>query len=336
MTSDIHTLLNKAIKQPPDMFYQNFIANGALTDYQVVDIDEMPFCSVYSFVALNSDKGTEFSDFYLRNYADEIISERFKIHHDVSPKEIARLTALCPELNRLLFKDEWNAITDCNSTEDFEKYLSVNAGQCEELDLYARYQISLKENSFFEDFNTVLTKYGNSLLFNIDELKKKCHVINGINIMWNDVISDEQKDVITSILERLKIAGSNFVLNKPITNKQFHIIVNNYSLNMLNRLCDDLDEPATVSYYDAEKFVKTLQRLTSITPYLLSPDIIIKSPFLKPNSKKQFEDLLEWCNGEDVEDCTSAIIHDSSRGYKQGEVRISKNAFATFRITILK
>lgn len=333
MAYDIHTLLNKAIKQP-DMFYQNFIANEAVTDYQVVPIDEMPFCSVYSFVFLNSDKGTELSDVFLKNYAEDIFSERDKIHDDLPLAEFARLISLCPILNRFLFKDEWNVIRECNSIEDFKSYLSENAGRCEEFDLYAKYQISQKENTFFEDYNTVLTKYYNSILFDIDALKKKCPVINGIQIMWNDLISDDQKDAITSILEGFEKVGSEFVLNKPITNKQFLIIANNFGLNTINRLYDKLEEPVTVSYYDTAKFIESLQKLASITPYLLSPDIIKKNPLIKPNSKKTFAALLEWCNSEDEEECASAIILDSSRGYNQAEVRISKNAFATFRITI--
>lgn len=333
MAYDIHTLLNKAIKQP-DMFYQNFIANEAVTDYQVVPIDEMPFCSVYSFVFLNSDKGTELSDAFLKNYAEDIFSERDKIHDDVPLAEFARLTSLCPKLNRFLFKDEWNVIKKCNSIEDFKRYLSENAGRCEEFDLYAKYQISLIENCFFEDFNTVLTKYNNSILFNIDELKKKCHVVNGINIMWNDIISDEQKDVITSILEDLEIIGSDFVMKKPITKKQFYIITNNYSLNTLNRICDNLEEPATVSYYDSEKFIESLRRLVSITPDILSSAMLRKSLPIKSTSKRDFVDLLEWCKSESREEYASAIIFDSSRGKTPMELRISKNAFAIFRITI--
>ncbi|MBO5629666.1 MAG: hypothetical protein J5965_11405 [Aeriscardovia sp.] len=334
MAYDIHTLLKKAIKQP-DMFFQNFIANEAVTEYQVVSIDEMPFCSVYSFVCLNSEKGTDLSDNYLKDYEEDIISERDKIIEDVSPKELTRLTSLCPELNRLLFKDEWDAITNSHDIEDYKRYLSVYAGRCDEFDLYAKYQISLIENCFFEDFNTVLTKYNNSILFNIDELKKKCHVVNGINIMWNDIISDEQKDVITSILEDLEIIGSDFVMKKPITKKQFYIITNNYSLHTLNRICDNLEEPVTVSYYDTEKFVESLQRLASITPYLLSSAMIRKSPPIKSTSKRNFVDLLEWCKSESRGKNASAIIFDSSRGKMPMELRVSKNAFALFRISIL-
>lgn len=333
MAYDIRNLLNKAIKQP-DMFYQNYIASGALADYQIVSVDEMPFCCVYSFVFLNSDKGTEFSDLFLKNYAEDILSERDKIHDDVPLAEFAKLTSLCPKLNKFLFRDEWNVIKKCNSIEDFKSYLSENAGRCEEFDLYAKYQISQKENSFFEDYNTVLKKYYNSVLFDISALKKKCYVINGIPIMWNDMISDEQKDAITSILEGFEKVGSEFALSKPITNKQFHIIANNYGLNMLNRLHDDLGEPAIVSYYDTEKFVNSLKRLASITSYLLSPDIIIKSQLEKPDVRNLFVDLLEWRNSEDIVECAYAIFLDSSRGYKQSKVMIPKNSYATFRITI--
>lgn len=333
MAYDIQTLLNKAIAQP-DMFYQNFIANEAVTDYQVVSIDEMPFSSVYSFVFLNSEKGKEFSDIFLRNYSEEIISERNKINGDVSPQELARLTTLCPILNSLLFKDEWNAILNCNSIEDFKQYLSDNFGCCEEFDLYAKYQISQKENSFFEDFNTVLTKYYNSVLFDIKELKRKCDVINGIHVMWNDNISGNQKDAITSILEEFVKKGSDFILNKPITKKQFYVITNNFKLDTLNRICDDLEKPAIVSYYDAERFIESLQRLASIKSFLLSPSMIKSSLPVMSKCKTEFVDLLEWCKSEGGVEYAFAISLDVSRVNKHAEVKISKKAFATFRITI--
>lgn len=333
MTYDIRTLLNKAMKQP-DMFYQNYIANGAVTNYQMVSIDDMPFCSVYSFVFLNSEKDEAISEIFVRNYSEEIISERDKINDDVSPQDLARLTSLCPKLNGLLFKDEWDAIKKCNSIEDFKNYLSENSGCCEEFDLYAKYQISQKENSFFEEFNTVLTKYYNSILFDIDELKNKCHVINGIHIMWNDKISGDQKDVITSILEEFENVGSDFIINKAITKQQFYVITNNYSLSTLRRICDCLEEPAIVSYYDAEKFVDSLQRLASVKTFLLSPCMIKASLPIMPKSKTEFVDLLEWCKNEGGEEYAFAINLDTSRVNKHAEVRISKKAFATFRITI--
>lgn len=317
----------------PDMFYHNFIANEAVTDYQIVSIDKMPFCSVYSFVCLNSDRGTEYANNFLKLYAENIVSERKNIDGDMFSKEFAKLTTLCPELNRLFFKEEWNAIKECNSIDDFKNYLRDNSGCCEEFDLYAKYQISQKENSFFEDYNTILTKYYKSVLFDIDELKKKCHVINGIQIMWNDMISDDQKVAIASILDGIENVGNDFVLYKPITKKHFHIITNNYSLNTLNRICDNLEEPAIVSYYDTEKFMESLHRLASIKPSLLSPGIIKLSLPIMSNSKMEQMDLLEWCKGDNGEEYASAIIYGSPGRNMQTEVRISKNAFGIFRIT---
>lgn len=322
--SDAHiqTALDK-----PELFYHNILANLESNDSLLLN-DAIPFTSVYSFL-YNQEVDEGYLAEFTRRYTIEIEKECSNVSKDnIEIKEMAIKNHF---IRNLLYREEFKILKKCDNCTKYERYISNYGGICEEFDLYAKYKIACEKRTPFPYFNKVIESYPNSDLFDIHDLKQKCHSINGFHVLWSDNVDEHQKDVVTHILNDM-IPTSNGMchyIKTPITKKQWCIVCKVLDPNSIETLFSQGDTSMICTYGDCLQFIKAFQYITSIAVRLLTYEEIHKSQDYEVINKEQI--IYEWCH-EGETDCPNVAIYKQSPS--KAEKKVDYLSFATFRLTI--
>lgn len=86
------------------------------------------------------------------------------------------------QLRDLLFSEQKAVLDRCISAYDYEAFLKTNPYQ--EFSLFARYRLSLINNTPFNEAKTAIDRFPNSDILPIKEIKTLFQEVNGFHFMW--------------------------------------------------------------------------------------------------------------------------------------------------------
>lgn len=319
----------------PVMFYYNILENIDCEtaehnerDAEIILLDGCPFISVYYFLS-NIDIAPNYINDFKEFYSDNLKSECANISREDS--EIQQIVKSNVYLRNLIFKKEYEYLLQCDNCSSFENYLNAYGGICEEFDLYAKYKIAIEKRIDFPYFQKIISSYCKSDLFDIDALKQRCQDIYGFHVFWSDNVLPSQKEVITQLLKDMKyLSGNNlYILKTPISKKQWSIVTNSLSSDILKIVMHNIDSPMICTKEECIHFLNSFQSLTGISARLLNLQEI-QHCFTKENDPNSCC-MFEWYAEEDTNSPQITIHSQSSFGINSV---VNNLVYATFRVII--
>ena len=311
----------------PELFYHNILVNVDSNDSLLLN-DSIPYTSVYLFLN-DQETGKSSLEVYIQRYTMELQEECSKVSKD--NVEIKKMANKSHFVRNLIYKKELEILLSCDNCSKYENYISDYGGVCEEFDLYAKYKIACQKRKPFPYYNQVIISYPNSDLFDINDLKQKCHIINGIHVLWSDNANEHQKAIITQIINGLvpSLNGGGYFMKEPVTKKQWCIVCGVLSKNNVDTLFPNVDTSIICTYADCLQFINAFQNITSVAVRLTNLDVIKQSINNKIFIEKQIS--YEWFLEDETSSYNVAV-------YKHSPFRIEKTvdylSYATFRLTI--
>lgn len=311
----------------PELFYHNVLVNLDSNDSLLLN-DSIPFTSVYLFL---NDQETDKSylDEFIHRYTMELQEECSLVSKD--NVEIKKMVLKSHFVRNLIHKKELEILLSCDNCSKYENYISEYGGICEEFDLYAKYKIACEKRKPFPYYNKVIISYPNSDLFDINDFKQKCHIINGIHVLWSDNANEHQKAIVTEIINGLvpSLNDDGYFMKEPVTKKQWYIVCGVLSLNNVDNLVSNVDTSMICTYADCLQFINAFQNITSVAVRLTNLNVIKQSVNNRIFIDKQIS--YEWFIGDETASHSIVV-------YKHSPFKIEKTvdylSYATFRLTI--
>ena len=318
-----HTEISDAIKDPL-YYYSNFLLNkSSSSDIEVICIDSIKFTCVYYWLYQVSIGDNQSLIEYKKRYDPELIKECSFINNE-DGVEYSCLIKKCPDIRDYIYKSEREYLDSCKSIDEYMSFLKSNP-RCREFELFAKYKISEIKGSRYLEYQETLRDYFNSDIFgidNINNINNNCEYINKLPIMWIDSISEEQKNILKSILSSMLIDNDIYTSKNYIRKAEYITLLYGTKANVINKIIEDSNVFVDLSFLEIELLSNQIERFIG---YKLS---LPKIELLDKYSLRDTESPLEWCS----EDGYKVNILKGDKIYNLNEFK--GNIYAKLRITI--
>lgn len=281
MMDSMKERIEKILKKEPEEIFYNYILEGDFDDYSlpIIYIDGAHLCyiTIYYLLLLLEKKNILSKDrcpAFFRKYQKNIKIEISILQNNKKNIELVEVVKKCPEIRDLVYSDERKALDKCNSLKDFNEYLFTYSENCREFVLYAKYKISQIKEERFKEIGEVLRDFRESDIFDIKGLESKCQTINGIHVMWSDLVISNPtllkclREIVNSLVlipsSGSALINNDFYISKYlITIGQWNSIFN-LERHVLHKSEEILMRPVNVSYAEVISFIKIMNKMTCL------------------------------------------------------------------------
>ncbi len=282
--SDMKNKIDIALDDP-QRYFKNFLMHRDENNPTNVPIlEEYLYCCVWAFVFTCVDGQKELSVEYYELYQEEIDDEirKLKAIKDSNNKTLKSLTKY-PIIRDLVYSKEKEILLEqCNSVEDFEEYIQNYGESCREFFLYAKYRKTLlnaDKNNNFVEFAEVIHSFPYSDLFDIELLKGQCIQINGLIVYFPSNISTAKREVITSLIKRLRkvtlLDGTLIYIADCPLNKYEIVILRNYDYSIIRDILSEPKLPQLLAASDVNNISMNLSSLSGLNWSLPNKDLSV-------------------------------------------------------------
>ena len=183
------------------------------------------------------------------------------------------------EIRDLIYSDDRDVLNECETADDYNNFIERHPNTYKEFLLAAKYKYSILAKSVFSDVAEVLKLFPNSELIEVEDIKRRCVEINGLQVMYNDEVLQDNflKDFLNSFIKSLvkvEDAGKEtcrYILDRYITKEDYMRIM--YSKEYwIVRLIEDGESESQIG--TLKEFTRLVNRLIQMTGLKFAiPDI---------------------------------------------------------------
>lgn len=308
----------------PVYFYSNFLLNqSSSNDIEVVCIDSIKYTCVFFWLYQVSISNNQSLIEYKKRYKKEICKEcSFIYNEDVT--EYSSLIKKCSDIRDYIYKSEKEYLDSCKSIDEYMSFLQSNP-RCREFELYAKYKISEIKGSRYSEYQETLRDFSNSNIFGLDtinNIKSNCEYVNKLPIMWIDSISEEQKNILKSILSSMLIDNDIHISKNYLRKVEYITLLYGTKADVINNIIEDNNAFVDLSFSEIELLSNQIERFIGYKLSLPNIDLLDKY------SLRETKSPLEWCS----EDGHKVNIITVDKIYSLNKLR--GNIYAKLRITI--
>ncbi|MBQ0141999.1 MAG: hypothetical protein KBT06_04245 [Prevotellaceae bacterium] len=276
---------------------------------------------LYLWDCLFYNEGFVYNAEYLwknENHKKALISKiRESIEEGLDDYLYSILFTICyhwPEIRDLIYSDDKYALNECETAGDYKNFIDKHPNTYKEFLLAAKYKYSILTKSVFSDVAEVLKLFPNSELIGVEDIKRRCVEINGLQVMYDDEVLQDKflKEFLNSFIKSLakvEDAGKGscrYILDRYITKEDYMRIM--YSKEYLNvsAVVGNKSESQISTFGEFTQLANRLMQLTGLKfaiPTIESLSISPKQPAILrkeyTENKKTFifnvNEIGEWC-----------------------------------------
>lgn len=175
-----------------------------------------------------------------------------------------------PEIRDLIYSADREALYECETANDYNNFIESHPNTYKEFLLAAKYKYSILEKSVFSDVAEVLKLFPNSEIIGVEDIKRRCVEVNGLQVMYNDEVLQDNflKDYLNSFiksLSKVQYAGKEscrYILDRYITKEDYMRIMYSKEYLTINSVVDNKSE-AQISTF--EEFSHLANRFIQLT-----------------------------------------------------------------------
>lgn len=175
-----------------------------------------------------------------------------------------------PEIRDLIYSTDRDALNECETADDYNNFIERHPNTYKEFLLAAKYKYSKLAKSVFSDVAEVLRLFPNSELIGVEEIKRRCNEINGLQVMYNDEVlqDDFLKDFLNSFIKSLAKVGDvgkescRYILNRYITKEDYMRIMYSKEYLTVNSIVGNKSESQIGTF---EEFTHLANRFIQMT-----------------------------------------------------------------------
>lgn len=232
---------------------------------------------LYLWDRLFYNEGFQFNAEYLwknENHKNAVISKiRESLEEGLDDYLNSILFTICyhwPEIRNLIYSDDKEALNECETADDYNNFIERHPNTYKEFLLAAKYQYSILAKSVFSDVAEVLKLFPNSELIGVEDIKRRCVEINGLQVMYNDEVLQDNflKDFLNSFIKSLakvEDAGKEscrYILDRYITKEDYMRIMYPKEYRTVNSIVDKKSESQIGTF---EEFTNIANRFVLLT-----------------------------------------------------------------------
>lgn len=226
-----------------------------------------------------------------------------------------------PEIRELIFSDDRDALNECETANDYNNFIEKHPNTYKEFLLAAKYKHSILTKSVFSDVAEVLKLFPNSELIRVEDIKRRCVEINGLQVMYDDEVLQDKflKDFLNSFIKSLikfenaGIESCRYILDRYITKEDYMRIMYSKEFRTVNSVASNKSESQIGTF---EEFTHLANRFIQLTGLKFAiPDIgmLSISPKQSVILRKECTDIFDANEiGEWVRDVTGPKIFQST------------------------
>lgn len=241
---------------------------------------------LYLWDRLFYNEGFQYNAEYLwknENHKNSLISKiRESIEEGLDDYLYSILFTICyhwPEIRDLIFSDDRNALNECKTADDYNNFIEKHPNTYKEFLLAAKYKHSILARSVFSDVAEVLKLFPNSELIGVEDIKRRCVEINGLQVMFSDEVLQDKflNEFLYSFimsLNKLKNSGGGsyiYILDRYITKEDYMRIMYLKEYQTVNSIVGNKSESKIGTF---EEFTQLATRIVQLTGLkVVIPDI---------------------------------------------------------------
>ncbi len=244
------------------------------------------------------------------------------------------------EIRDLIYSDDRKDLSECKTAGDYNNFIERHPNTYKEFILAAKYKYSILTQSFFSDVAEVLKLFPNSELIEVEDIKRRCVEINGLQAMYNDEVLQDNylKDFLNSFIKSLvkvEDAGKEtfrYILDRYITKEDYMRIMYSKEYLVVNSIVGNKSESQIGTFEEFTHLANRLLQLTGLKFAIPNIGILSISPKQSVIFRKECTDVFnvyevgEW--GLDV--TGSKMLQSKNKNYTS----VTNQTFGVCRLIV--